>query len=249
MTNYFYTACGNLEIIDTADSSQVSARCYPWHIHLHHWTAGRVAAGTVSLTRNDAIRRYRANEVFLIPPRAPHQLVVEPGSALTVLSYTGPAELTRLASLFSASGKSKAPLRADEGLRQLFLVAGDAAGVYEQSVDDRAGIMTEAIASIAARIVARPQVEFSLAAMAERAGFSRWHFLRRFRAHIGMTPHALQAQCRLRLLRAGIRMNADLASLATSTGFTDQSHMHKLFKRHHCLTPKQFRQASFSLPL
>jgi len=258
MTKYFYTAGGNLEIIDTPEIAhaclgrQASARVYPWHIHLHHWTAGRVVSGAVCLRRDDAMRRYRANEIFLIPPRAPHQLVVEPGAALTVLSYLSPAGLVGLMSPLFASRKDNIPFSVDEGLRQLFLAACDTPTLYQKKAAHRADTtadMAKAIARIVERIVAKPQAEFPLAAMAEEAGFSRWHFLRRFRADIGMTPHALQTQCRLRLLRAGIRMDADLASLAVSTGFSDQSHMHKLFKRHHCLTPKQFRRASFSLPL
>jgi len=249
MTKYFYTATGNLEIIDTPNTAQASARAYPWHTHLRHWTAGHIAAGAVHLTLENTTRRYRANDTFLIPPKMPHQLVVEPGSALTVLSYTDPAELAGLTSLFFRSKNNAAPFVVGEGLLKLLLTARNTPEICQQTEAIQAEGMANAIGSIAARIVAWPQAEFSLAAMAEYAGFSRWHFLRCFRAHIGMSPHALQTQCRLRLLRTGIRMDADLASLAVSTGFTDQSHMHKLFKRHHCLTPKQFRQASFKLSL
>lgn len=248
MTSYFYTASGDLEIIETVNNGLVSARLYPWHIHLHHWTAGRVASGAVSLTLKSATGRYRAGEIFLIPPRVPHQLSIEPGSALTVLSYASPSGLAGLAA-FLASKNSEAPLLAEAGLRRLFCAARDLTTRCQPITAAQTDSMAAAVADIAAQIIARPQTEFSLAAMAEQAGFSRWHFLRCFCANTGMTPHAWQIQCRIRLLRAGIRLNADLASLAVSTGFTDQSHMHKLFKRHHCLTPKQFRRASFSLPL
>ena len=249
MTQYFYTANGNVEIIDTSDTSQALARVYPWHIHLHHWTAGRVASGAVWLTGADGIRRHCKSDIFFIPPKTPHQLVVEPGSALTVLSYSSSTGLARLASFFLTSENGEVPFPTGEGSRQLLFAACDTPAICEQNLAHQTDIMVKAVASIAARIAARPQTEFALAAMAENAGFSHWHFLRCFQAYVGMTPHALQTQCRLRLLRAGIRMGSDLASLAVSTGFTDQSHMHKLFKRYHCLTPKQFRQASFRLPL
>ncbi|MDR0477116.1 MAG: AraC family transcriptional regulator [Desulfobulbaceae bacterium] len=249
MSQYFYTASGNLEIIDTPEeTTQTSVRVYPWHIHLHHWTAGRVATGAVWLACDGVIRQYRTNGIFLIPPRVPHQLVVEPGAAMTVLSYSNPALLAHFTWLIFASKNSGIRFATDEGLRKLFLAASDMITTCQQSGNHPVDIMAKAVASIAAQIVAAPQMEFPLAAVAQHAGFSRWHFLRCFQTHTGMTPHALQTQCRLRLLRDGIRMNADLATLATSTGFTDQSHMHKLFKRHHHLTPKQFRQASFRLP-
>jgi AraC-like DNA-binding protein len=250
MSNYFYTITGNLEIIHTPSAAETPARLYPWHMHLRHWTAGHVACGAVRLTLHDAIRHYRADGLFLIPPKTPHQLVVEPRTDLTVLSYTDPAELARLASFLSMPGNGNIRLPAGDAPRALALAALSAHDAWPPAGQGRhAGIMEQAIHAIAARIAAKPQAEFSVERMAECAGFSQWHFLRCFQAHIGITPHAFQTQCRIRLLRVGIRLNTDLATLAVSTGFTDQSHMHRLFKRHHCLTPKEFRRASFMLSL
>lgn len=52
---------------------------------------------------------------------------------------------------------------------------------------------------------------------------------------------------RLRLARALLRTDTALAETAAAAGFTDQSHMHKAFRRQHNLTPKQFRLASLRL--
>jgi len=209
-----------------------------------------VACGAVRLTLAGAIRHYRAGGLFLIPPETPHQLVVEPRTDLTVVNFTDPAELARLTSFASIAGNGDIRLPANDALRILALAALGAHEAWPAAGQERqVSIMGKAIDAIAARIAARPQAEFSVEQMAERAGFSQWYFLRSFQAHIGITPHAFQTQCRIRLLRAGIRLNTDLAALAVSTGFTDQSHMHKLFKRHHCLTPQEFRRASFRLPL
>ena len=38
------------------------------------------------------------------------------------------------------------------------------------------------------------------------------------------------------------------AEAAVSAGFADQSHLHKVFKFHHGLTPRQFLRASFLMP-
>jgi len=250
MSNYFYTANGNLEIIHTPGANQGPARVYPWHLHLGHWTAGRVLSGAAHLAFADQSQDYQARENFLIPPGRPHQLIVEAGSALTVLSYTDPAELLHLSSLVSPAARREAAFPAEDTLRALILFALGTHddGCRSASKAQRVTMMAEAVFTIAARIMATPSAEFSLEEMAKYAGFSRWHFLRSFHACLGLTPHALQAQGRIRLLRAGIRDGASLAELAAATGFTDQSHMHRLFKRHHCLTPQQFRRASFKLP-
>lgn len=45
------------------------------------------------------------------------------------------------------------------------------------------------------------------------------------------------------MLRSGMA----IAEAAASTGFADQSHLHKQFKLHHGLTPKQFVGAVLTL--
>jgi len=249
MSNYFYTANGNLEIIHTPGPVQGPARVYPWHLHLGHWTAGRVLSGAVHLAFADQNQDYQARENFLIPPGRPHQLIVEAGSSLTVLSYTDPAELAHLSSLISPAVHHDVAFPAEDTLRALTRFAlGAHDGCQSAGKGQRVSMMAKAVFTIATRIMATPSAEFSLEEMARYAGFSRWHFLRSFQACLGLPPHALQTQGRIRLLRAGIRNGTGLAELAAATGFTDQSHMHRLFKRHHCLTPQQFRRASFKLP-
>jgi transcriptional regulator GlxA family with amidase domain len=100
---------------------------------------------------------------------------------------------------------------------------------------------------LAQRLVAQADETFSVAEMARAACASPWHFLRRFQAATGMTPHAFLLNCRVRRLRSLLRGRVTAADAAASTGFADQSHMHKLFKLHHNLTPRQFVLASSRL--
>ena len=92
----------------------------------------------------------------------------------------------------------------------------------------------------------RPEEHLPLDELARYAGYSPWHFLRLFRKATGLAPHAFQLLCRLSLVRELLRTDPP-AEAAASAGFTDQSHMHKLFKLHHGLTPRQFAGASFTL--
>ena len=92
-----------------------------------------------------------------------------------------------------------------------------------------------------------PATPWPLKRLAALAGYSPWHFLRRFRRETGLTPHAFHLLCRLRLARALLRADTAAAEAAVSAGFTDQSHLHKLFRRQHGMTPGQFRRASLRL--
>jgi len=69
---------------------------------------------------------------------------------------------------------------------------------------------------------------------------SPFHFTRMFAQSVGMTPHQyvvrLRLQRALELMRQG-RMG--LAHIAACTGFSDQAHMSRWFKRVYGISPSQ----------
>ncbi|MDL2210916.1 AraC family transcriptional regulator [Desulfovibrio sp. OttesenSCG-928-O18] len=101
------------------------------------------------------------------------------------------------------------------------------------------------VAAVIARIMARPEEAFPLVAIARFTGYSQWHFIRLFRTATGLTPHAFQLACKIRLARRMLRNGSTAAEAAALSGFSDQSHMHKAFARHHGLTPLEFMRLSF----
>jgi transcriptional regulator GlxA family with amidase domain len=103
------------------------------------------------------------------------------------------------------------------------------------------------VARVRNLLESRPGECFPLEALAERAGYSPWHFARLFKRETGFAPHAFQLVCRLSLARDMLRKGTAAVETAVSTGFSDQSHLHKFFKLHHGLTPKQFVMACVAL--
>lgn len=83
----------------------------------------------------------------------------------------------------------------------------------------------------------------SLEAMAARAGVSRFHFLRLFRAVVGLTPHQYLIRCRL---RRAVRLMADdrlgITAIAFACGFGDLANFVRTFRRAAGETPSAFRQ-------
>jgi AraC-like DNA-binding protein len=77
--------------------------------------------------------------------------------------------------------------------------------------------------------------------LAAYVNMSAFHLLRVFRDTVGLPPHAYLLQVRVargkRLLQAGWR----LADVAAQTGFVDQSHFSKHFKRVMGVSPGQYR--------
>src|SRR5262245_46843321 len=69
------------------------------------------------------------------------------------------------------------------------------------------------------------------------AGLSRWELARQFRAALGTSPHRYLVLRRLDRARALIRGGAALVDAAASSGFADQSHMARHFRRAYGVTP------------
>lgn len=77
----------------------------------------------------------------------------------------------------------------------------------------------------------------SLESLSRIAGLSRFHFLRVFRKHMGLPPHAYLTQVRIRRAQELLCEGRSIADVALDTGFTDQSHLNRHFKRVVGVTP------------
>ena len=77
----------------------------------------------------------------------------------------------------------------------------------------------------------------SLAALSALSGLSAFHLLRSFRDEVGLPPAQYQAHVRVRRAKALLRDGCSLAETAGATGFVDQSHFTRCFKRIVGVTP------------
>ncbi|MBI3527494.1 MAG: helix-turn-helix transcriptional regulator [Betaproteobacteria bacterium] len=78
--------------------------------------------------------------------------------------------------------------------------------------------------------------------IAGAAGQSVFHFSRTFRNTTGLAPHRYLPQARIERVKALLlESDRSLAAIAEESGFSDQSHMSKVFRRLTGATPKTFR--------
>ncbi|MEP6483445.1 MAG: AraC family transcriptional regulator [Rudaea sp.] len=82
--------------------------------------------------------------------------------------------------------------------------------------------------------------------LADASHVSKHHFLRLFNADIGMTPHAYLVQLRLRAAARLMKSGVCIAEAAIASGFADQSHFTRSFKRTWGVTPRAYARASIS---
>ena len=151
----------------------------------------------------------------------------------------------RLFTLMTAPAASDAPMARDEAL--LDLLSGAMAPDHPGAATQDAAIPA-AIAHARALIDDDPAAPTTLADLARASGLSRFQVLRGITRATGLPPHAYLVQRRLHLARRLIIGGTALAEAAAAAGFADQSHMTRLFRRCHGLSPAAFARAWSSQP-
>lgn len=86
----------------------------------------------------------------------------------------------------------------------------------------------------------------TLRELADHAGLSPFHLLRTFHATVGIAPHAYLMQLRVARAKPLLRAGLAIAAVAARTGFTDQSHLTRHFKRIVGVAPGHYVRAIVS---
>jgi len=196
----------------------------------------------------DTARRWRM--VHIEPSAMARLLGVASASALEWQApvMDDPALRAALTRVFDASGSAGpagrdwAPASQAMVEEALLLAIGRAfelpgAGLAGRPDEAHLGIVIERLADDAAPAP-------SLDELAALAGTSRYGLVRRFGRRYGLPPMAWLLQLRLERARARIAAGVTLADAALACGFSDQSHLTRLFTRQFGHTPGAWRKAA-----
>jgi AraC family transcriptional regulator len=125
---------------------------------------------------------------------------------------------------------------------------------YSRTPPQQAAVLRARTARLPPPRAVRRAIEYMQANLAESvrlediagaAGLSVFHFSRTFRHATGLAPHRYLIEARIvRVKTLLLESGESLASIAEEAGFSDQSHMSKVFRRLAGMTPKQFRDGS-----
>jgi AraC family transcriptional regulator of adaptative response/methylated-DNA-[protein]-cysteine methyltransferase len=87
--------------------------------------------------------------------------------------------------------------------------------------------IAQAVVADACAFIEREERIPSLDALAERSGYSRFHFLRLFRAHTGLTPRSFAEGVRARRLQAALATGARVADAVAEAGYGSESRVYE----------------------
>lgn len=111
----------------------------------------------------------------------------------------------------------------------------------KQIIELNIGNETERLQRILNLINDTPQKQFSIDELATEAGLTPWHFIRVFKNEMGLTPHAYLTQVRVHYAARLLQCGYSISEVAELSGFTDQSHLHRNFRKIFAVTPGQYR--------
>jgi AraC-like DNA-binding protein len=226
-----------------------SARGFARHTH-DQFGIGLVEAGAQTSASGRGQVRVEAGDLITVNPNEVHDgLPVDDHGRVWRMLYLDPKVMTCL------TGRQQEfafPVLRRPGLANAFR------RLFQSVHDPGQGLATEAaLVRLSAALDDRPQRPalpggvgralqvlgddpahpVSLGDLAAIAGLTRFHFLRSFARATGLTPHAFQMQARLHLARRLIAAGLPLSAVAADAGFSDQSHLTRLFARSHGMTP------------
>ena len=127
-------------------------------------------------------------------------------------------------------------------------IAGAVSGALNESKTrpPAPGVRDERRISAALRYIeARVDGPLSIAELAQVATMSPYHFLRTFRALVGMTPHQFILPTRMKRAAVTLRRTHEhISAIAFAAGFGDLSTFNRRFQRIFGLSPGAFRAQS-----
>lgn len=86
-------------------------------------------------------------------------------------------------------------------------------------------------------------MELRLDDIANASGLSKYHLCRQFATNFGMAPARYHRQLRLQKAKEFIQSKRDITDIAYLCGFSDHSHLGRLFKASYGISPGAYREA------
>lgn len=215
------------------------------HNHVGHYVVSVVMQGTVTVCLENREAECCGGDVFIIPPYAVHS--VRQGKDARLLSMC----------LGTAFIEGTARETAEEIVRKLL---SDAAGqgIFEKEQQEKLLSSVRAvyllrdngqkemdadIKILADTITGHPEWELPIETMAEKIFVSKYHFIRKFKNSIGMTPHRFCIQNRIRKSQGMLDEKKPISGIAAKMGFYDQSHFDKAFRRIVGISPSEYARS------
>ncbi len=239
---YIYNSSMGMELI-FCENSTIS---YPTHNHVSVLTIGIVLEGSIVLAANNSVKVYEKNQTFIICPYMPHSISAQ--SSYTLLSLCIDKTIAEHCSADKIRHDIRALLKSAFNTERInpyqIVQLSDCLNSFSVYTDWHSESQNPLINELKKQLELYPETRFSIEEMAKNALISKYHFIRSFKAEVGLTPHQFQLQNRIRKAQRLMHNAETITEVALTTGFCDQSHFIKQFKKQVGLSPSTYKLSS-----
>jgi len=213
--------------------------------HAHPFSMAYIPAGVAVGSRALGIRTLRHLDIHLPEPVLIRRFgkALDPDRVRAPRLFFEDAKLAAIVALLAGECAADEPYddRYGEGLVDALLTA--LFSVRPERQKPRPSLSRGQLAQSLDYIDAHCFEPIRLHDLAAQLGLSETYFSHAFKASTGIPPSRWQMEARIRKIKALLcSENATLAEIAVSTGFSDQAHLTRTFKRLVGLTPSQWRR-------
>ena len=212
------------------------------HNHAGHYVISVVMQGTVTVCLENREVVCCRGGVFIIPPYAIHSVCQ--GRDARLLSMCIGTALIKETDMEMA-GRIVQDLLRDAAAQDIFgreqreKLLTSVRTVYGLQ-DNGQKEMDAGIKILANKITSHPEQELPIETLAADIFVSKYHFIRKFRNSVGMTPHQFCIQNRIRKSQGLLDEEKTISRIAAEMGFYDQSHFDRAFQRIVGISPSEY---------
>lgn len=234
---YFYSERYPIEFVVSEDMEKF----FSSHNHTNHYVISLCIKGSVDIKLGQENRVIHENELFVVPPFLPHAVNLTNTSILVSLCVD--KAFLQDHTLTTATKIVKTILLAPEIRNQLTraqskLVLQKFAYIHklhhahtEKPDNDMISLLDTLMNS--AETLALDQ-------LANDLYISKYYLIRKCKRNLGLTPHNLHTQYRIRNAQKLLHTNKSIAEVSMDMGFYDQSHFNKYFKKIVGISPTEY---------
>ena len=219
------------------------------HNHANHYIISLCIKGSVAATLENKFLQLKENDFFTVPPFMPHAVSLTDTSALVSLcmdksfvenysSQKGTEILEML--LLSPKIQKQITKFQTELLLQAVSYVYELHDTHKQEMDNDMLILCD-------RLKNHFSDSLPLDSLAKDLYISKYYLIRKCKRNLGLTPHKLHLQNRIRKAQTLLFTNKSVTEASVNTGFYDQSHFDKSFKKIVGISPTEYLSSSKTL--
>ena len=237
---YFILDDRSIEFVVTEDIT----KDFGLHNHTDHYVITFITKGEAMLLYNHVSVILKKGDTFIVRPYMPHSVKVEADSQ--ILSICINKELFSSESANEISQKVSAKfdeISAENGFdNRIKTELTDAIELIAESIGDERYKLSEDIQRVADKIAEKSSDIYLLDQLSEDVYISKYHLIRKFKSKIGLTPHQLMIQVRVRKAQKELALGGRLIDAALDNGFYDSSHFDKCFRKIVGISPSEYQR-------